>query len=417
MRRLILLAAAAAVVLVAGGADARRAPAPEPSFLDYGPAFSPDGTRIAFLRLGVTPSRFVRHPSLYTVGADGRGVTALTKSSVGSAANAQLGHVDAITSASWSPDGGSLVVARVYAGTRYDFGHSELWIVDADGSNGRQLTKTDPPEFFRASSPSWSWSRNQIVFAAAGLWRINPDGSGLARLTTDASDSYPAWSPDGSQVAFVRNGKLAVTNAAGTNVRSLEVAASWPAWSPDGSWIAFGADMQGNADIYKVRADDGAGLAPQRLTTDPAGDGTPAWTRNGQSIVFASIRGRGVDSGDLWVMGSDGSNQRLLIRRAPKSAANGRRCTILGTAAADDLRGGGGGDVLCGLESRDKLSGSGGNDILDGGKDKDVLDGGLGNDLILARDGRKDTVRGGLGFDRAQIDPGDDVAGVEKILR
>ena len=55
--------------------------------------------------------------------------------------------------------------------------------------------------------------------------------------------------------------------------------------------------------------------------------------------------------------------------------------------------------------------------MLEGGAGEDLLDGGAGNDVILARDGRQDTIRGGPGLDRAQVDRGvDRVSGVEKII-
>ena len=100
-------------------------------------------------------------------------------------------------------------------------------------------------------------------------------------------------------------------------------------------------------------------------------------------------------------------------RRAPRTAGaaassvRSRADVLVGLARAD---------VLCGFAWRDKLTGGAGPDVLDGGPDPDVLDGGAGDDLILARDGRKDVVRGGPGFDRARVDRADTVSGVERLL-
>ncbi len=374
----------------------------------------------------MTPGHFVRAASLYTVGSDGRGVVALTRGSVQSPSNGMLGHYDQFSSPSWSPDGSRLVYTHYWQGTRYDYPHSELAILDADGTDGRTLTTTEPLDFFRASSPAWSPAGNQIASVADdNIWVINPDGSGLTRLTNDpVVADEPAWSPDGSQILFVHSRSSGIThdftvmNADGSGQRviaSLE-GAIVPTWSPDGTTIAFSATLDSDAmEIYAIDS-DGGNL--RRLTKNPAQDDTPAWTPDGKSIVFRSTRGGSVASGRLWIMNADGSNQRLLIPEAPRRAANGQKCTITGTDAADQLDGTPGKDVLCGLGGIDGISGNEGNDVVDGGPERDVLVGGSGNDLILARDHRKDAVRGGTGFDRVQVDGGvDKVSGVEKILR
>ena len=194
-----LIVAAVLVVLAAGGADARDAFAPEPSYADFGPALSPDGTRLAFLREGITSSRLVRYQSLYVARRDGRDAVALTKGALQSDENIGAGHFDGVGSMSWSPDGTQLVYSHVYSGTRSDYVHSELVIVDADGTHPRQLTTTDEGSgFMRATWPSWSPAGDKIVFAAAGrIEVVNADGSGLRQLTPGAYDSDPAWSPDG----------------------------------------------------------------------------------------------------------------------------------------------------------------------------------------------------------------------------
>ena len=159
------------------------------------------------------------------------------------------------------------------------------------------------------------------------------------------------------------------------------------------------------------------GQACRRLTTSSAEDITPTFTADGKSIFFGSSRGRGIYSGDLWVMKTDGSNQHRLVAGAVKRTSNGRACTFTGTVTVDTLVATRVADVICGFAGDDGELGLKGNDVIEGGPGKDLLDGGAGNDLILARDGHKDTVRGGPGFDRARLDRGlDQVSGVEKIL-
>jgi Tol biopolymer transport system component len=414
-----LLVAAALLVLTASGAAARDAFAPEPSYADFGPALSPDGTKLAFLREGITRSRLVRYQSLYVARSNGRSPIALTKGALQSSGNIDVGRFDGVVSASWSPDGSRLVYAHNYAASGNDHVHSELVIVDADGTHPRQLTRTDESSgFMRATWPSWSPAGDKIVFAAAGkIEVVNTDGSGLTELTPGAYDSDPAWSPDGSKIAFITGGDdhVSVMNADGSDLRMVSPLPSRnPAWSPDGRTIVFSAKEGEHADIYSVGAD---GTGQRRLTSNPAEDITPIFARDGKSVIFGSSRGRGVDSGDLWVMNADGSGQHPLAPRPRTRSSNGRACTIMGTVAVDTLLGSSAADVACGLAGNDQSLGLKGNDVLEGGPGEDFLDGGTGNDVILARDGRRDTIRGGPGIDRARVDRGvDRVSGVEKFI-
>lgn len=79
------------------------------------------------------------------------------------------------------------------------------------------------------------------------------------------------------------------------------VSAREPAWSPDGSQIAFWSERDGQ-DIWVVPV---AGGTPVRLTSDPSTDQSPAWSPDGQRIAFVSDRG---GTQDIWVMDADGSN-------------------------------------------------------------------------------------------------------------
>lgn len=150
------------------------------------------------------------------------------------------------------------------------------------------------------------------------IYVIPADGSGLRRLTQDpASDLFPAWSPDGGQIAFTstrdRNWNIFVMNADGSGERRLTTDPAddtFPAWSPDGRRIAFTSTRDGRGNLYVMNAD---GSGQTRLTTDPAEELRPAWSPDGARIAFA--RGAGADGGPphtLWVMNADGSGQTRL---------------------------------------------------------------------------------------------------------
>ncbi len=88
-------------------------------------------------------------------------------------------------------------------------------------------------------------ANGKIAFDVSGIYTMNPDGSDRQRLTSGA-DIEPAWSPDGTQIAFTRfygatQGEIFVMNADGSNQRRLTANANdrHPAWSPDGTKIAF----------------------------------------------------------------------------------------------------------------------------------------------------------------------------------
>jgi Tol biopolymer transport system component len=97
-------------------------------------------------------------------------------------------------------------------------------------------------------------------------------------------------------------------NADGSNVERLTYAGGWvPAWSPDGSSIAFAGRAGNQGEVFVMNAD---GTGAVNLTNDPAPDWWPAWSPDGTKIVFSSGRRTPVPGDppyDLYVMNADGS--------------------------------------------------------------------------------------------------------------
>ena len=164
---------------------------------------------------------------------------------------------------------------------------------------------------------------------------MNPDGTGVTQLTSrSAHNGSPAWSPDGSQIAFTSdrdgNEEIYVMNANGTGATRLtnHSADDWsPAWSPDGRRIAFVSDRDGNWNIHVMNA-DGHGIV--RLTDHFAADWSPAWSPDGRQIAFTSDRD---GNSEIYVLalGSIGRATRpatraVARRNSPASQQSSRDC-------------------------------------------------------------------------------------------
>jgi hypothetical protein len=189
-------------------------------------------------------------------------------------------------------------------------------VMDADGSNTRDLTQ--------GSDPSWSPSGQRIAFGrgvsgtqTVHVWSVNADGTDEQQL---AEGGRPAWSPDGRKIAFIRGSvctfcsqlALWVMDADGSDQQQLTFPGNHDdldaEWSPDGGEIAFRRDET----VYDPDRDCFPLPTVRKIRRDGAGevqlspDGTfPAWSPDGQKIAF-------VRSFRIWTMNPDGSNRTEL---------------------------------------------------------------------------------------------------------
>jgi Tol biopolymer transport system component len=179
--------------------------------------------------------------------------------------------------------------------------------------------------------PAWSPDGSLIAFvnARSRLVVANPEGTAASFLTRGhVRVGDPSWSPDGSQLVFHvpgtrSRGDLAVVNADGKGLRHLTRTPGGeiqPAWSPEGSLIAFAGRPAGldaaETEIYVVRP-DGRGL--RRLTRNEFLDMSPEWSPDGSLIAFESGREPGRFNSELWTMARDGSSERRVQRAADPS--------------------------------------------------------------------------------------------------
>ena len=108
------------------------------------------------------------------------------------------------------------------------------------------------------------------------IYAMNDDGTDQRRLTNSGAwgEIAPAWSPDGTKIAFARDRHMHVMNVDGTNETVLgDSIGGVIAWSPDGTRIAFTGDLY-PWQIYVMNAD---GTNPTRFTNNPAWDDNLAW--------------------------------------------------------------------------------------------------------------------------------------------
>lgn len=177
---------------------------------------------------------------------------------------------------------------------------SSLAAIAHEGSAEAALPGTNGKIVFTSSRDGGNWN----------IYTMNPDGSGITRLT-DSSDSdyYASWSPDGTKIAFFRDGSirgLFVMNADGTGIFQLTSSVDRdPEWSPDGTKIAVSRLDEGVSKIFVISSDgSGATLLPGNSTRDY----DPTWSPDGTKIAFV------VKSGDngVYIMNSDGTGAAKL---------------------------------------------------------------------------------------------------------
>jgi Periplasmic component of the Tol biopolymer transport system len=244
-------------------------------------------------------------------------------------------------------------------------GNFEIWLMDWDGSNQRQITHHNAlsilpswsadsermvyTSFFRGTSDMYIISRrgggrtrlptglglntsatfspisNDVAFvgSVAGnpdIYVIKDDGTNLRRLTHDSSiESTPEWSPNGRQISFTsgRSGwpQIYTMDAEGSSVQRISFEGDWnddATWSPDGSQLAYTSRVNGR---FQIRIADLATHQSNIL----AGEGSneqPAWSPDGKWIAFQSNRSGNwqiyrmrIDGNDLLQLTFDGENK------------------------------------------------------------------------------------------------------------
>ena len=260
---------------------------------DAGPAFSPDGSQVAFVRgtiAGVAFDVFV----VPTVGGEAKRLTFDNCPNFG---------------VTWTADGRDIVFASPRGG------QSSLWRVPASGGAPQPVAGAGSP----AKQPSIAREGNLLAYRQAvgkdDIARISladparSQGPPTVLISEKGSKLRPRFSPDGSKIAFesdrLGSGGIWICDSTGGNcaqATSLHGTAGTTAWSPDGRFLAFEFHPGEQAEIYVVELPNGV---PQLIRTIPGADNlAPSWSRDGKWIYFSSKKGDAPFQ--LWKVGFKG---------------------------------------------------------------------------------------------------------------
>lgn len=243
-----------------------------------------------------------REPALYVLDPEGGGHSLLLE-----------GPAGGVMAPAWSADGTLVAFAmNVAPGDDPDTvdTNMEIFVVRSDGTGLRRLT--DHPGL--DTNPAWSPDGSRIAFtrwpdgaaseggSRVAIWAVNADGSNLERLTLGPGlADHADWSPNGEEIAFSKYVKskdayaIFTMEARAEDVRRFHVVTNAPrgvsntspAWSPDGSRIAFIRDgdqnRSGDSELYVV---DSGGAHLRRVTTGGGSYYDPTWAPDGRGLAF-----------------------------------------------------------------------------------------------------------------------------------
>ena len=232
----------------------------------------------------------------------------------------------------WSPDGSKIV----FESTR-DGPDADIFVMNSDGTGVVQLTRNEVPD----STPTFTPDGRSSVWASEldgnlDVFRMAADGSGAVNLTRHpGTDGHPRVSPDGRRIYFnsnrssdpatfsrgymdrEHNHEIYSMALDGGDVRRVTDLPDWdtyPAVSPDGTQLLWrriaptgGKSESGrNSEVFWM---DLASGETRNVTNHQAFDGWPAWSPDGRLIAFASNRANvEYEAFDVYVANPDGSN-------------------------------------------------------------------------------------------------------------
>lgn len=374
------------------------------------PAWSPDGTEIAFLRdVGTL------QPRLNAIRPDGSSLRQLSNLPL----DPVLGDPPA-----WSPDGSMIAVSKSLNGRRDVITGNrpgrDVYLVAADGSEERRLTQS-AERGVADRGPTWSPEGNQLAFESydrdkeseSALYTVNADGR-CERRVAAVGGWRPVWQPVlGSAVAPQECSDLAVITIGPTRqgpASRLRVRLLNDGTTPLGT-IRLRSTTPSTATVLSARSPAGScsilgGRVSCRLARLAAGAAADVELLIGPRVL-RPIPGY-VFGPEFGLVASTATAETSLSNNRQVTDIPTRSCTVEAPGGGP-LRGTPGDNIICGRRGSDQINGLAGRDQISGGQGNDVLRGGPGNDVIVAGGGA-DFVECGPGIDRVTADAVDRVA-------
>ena len=261
----------------------RRLTKPGEQDLDIEPAFSPDGSTVAFVRSNAGGMV----SELYVVPTSG-----------GEARRLTFDQRTIWSLPAWMPDGNEIVFTSSRSGS------PSLWRIFAAGGTPQPVAGSS----VNSECPTISLKGNQLAYQQVvhqtDIWRFTPTDTKLQQskpvlvIGAKGWNVRPQYSPDGKKIAFQSSqsgyDEIWICDSDGSNCGSLTSSrgiAGAPRWSPDGRYIAFEYHPHSYSEVYVAEVGGGQ---PRLVPTFPDVDnGGPSWSRDGQWLYFYSDREHG----------------------------------------------------------------------------------------------------------------------------
>jgi Tol biopolymer transport system component/DNA-binding winged helix-turn-helix (wHTH) protein len=291
-----------------GSSTTRPLTSPPDESRDADAVFSPDGSKVAFIR--GTVAGVVN--DVYVVDAGGGNPTRLTFDN------------QPLMGLAWTGDGRDIVFSSVRGG------QASLWRVPASGGTPRPVVGAGSEAYSPSVSPKGNLLAYQQKIGRDSIWRVNlksdtqTQGAPAIVISAKGGKMRPSFSPDGKRIAFesdrLGNMEIWACDSNGENceqLTSLHGTAGTARWSPDGRHIAFEFHPTERAEIYVV---DVPGGAPRMIPTIKGADNlAPSWSRDGKWIYFASKRGG--EPFQLWKVAIESGSHVQITRTGGLAAA------------------------------------------------------------------------------------------------
>jgi len=271
---------------------------------DWGPAFSPDGTQMAFVR-----GNGAGFPEeVYVMALNGGPARQLT--------NERAAIMGPPT---WSQDGTNVIFSSTKEGD------PALWAIPASGGAATRMVGTGSATWHPVIAKHSGQMAAQKISRSSGVYCLPVDGepgknTPFVVTSTNGRNEGPQPSPDGRRLVFMsdRSGyvEIWVSNRDGSSPAQLTNlhGSGTPRWSPDGLWIAFDStthDFSGGTGVSSVWVVSSMGGVPRALVKDEFENSVPSWSHDGKWVYFGSNRS-GKDQ--VWKVPAEGGTPVQVTR-------------------------------------------------------------------------------------------------------